>query len=406
MLKAPRGTSDILPPETSKWVRLERVLRDVAERYGFQEIRTPTFEHSELFSRTVGEATDIVEKEMYTFKDKTGRDLTLRPEGTAAVARAFVEHAMGQGPLPRKFYYICPMFRYEKPQAGRFREHRQFGVEVLGSPSPYSDLEVILLASDVCKELGLLGTRLAVNSIGCSECRAQYKRDLVAYLTERAERLCADCRREVASAPRMLDYLCPDCKSHWDTLTSALLDFGIDYEVDHSLVRGLDYYTRTVFELKWPALGAQSTLFGGGRYDGLVEEIGGPPTPGVGFGMGMERVLLATDKGTKPFPSAPPPDVFVAHGQSQEFALQREAFALVQKLRSFGLSADFDPLGRSLKAQMKHADRMGARYVAILGDDEVRGGKVTIKSMEEGWQKTLFRDSIEEFVEEVRGHGK
>jgi histidyl-tRNA synthetase len=425
MLKAPRGTSDILPPDTSKWIHLEDVLRHVAARYSYEEVRTPTFEHAELFSRTVGEATDIVEKEMYVFKDKTGRDLALRPEGTAPVARAFVEHGMAHGALPRKFYYICPMFRYEKPQAGRFREHRQFGVEVLGSGSPYSDVEVVLLAADVAKELGLLGTTLTLNSIGCSVCRAVYKKDLTKYLSARLDKLCPDCRsrlnrnplrvldcrqglcrEEVAGAPRMLDYLCDDCRTHWDEMTSILIGLGLEYTVDHSLVRGLDYYTRTVFELKWPPLGAQSTLVGGGRYDRLVQDIDGPPTPGVGFGMGMERILLATAKGEKPIPGGSPLDVFVAGGKSETLDLPREVFSLVQELRSRGLSCDFDPLQRSLKAQMKQADRAGAAFVAILGEDEIRGESVTVKSMKEGRQKSIARTEIPAFCEEVRAHAE
>ena len=421
MLKAARGTSDILPPETSKWSKLEEVLRKVAARYGYEEIRTPTFEYSELFSRTVGEATDIVEKEMYTFKDKTGRDLTLRPEGTAPVARAFVEHGMAQGALPRKFFYICPMFRYEKPQAGRFREHRQFGVEVLGSPSPYSDVEVIMLAMAVSKELGLLGTTLTLNSIGCPECRTAYKKELIDFLSGKLDRLCPDCQSRihrnplrvldckqdtckvlVADAPRMLDYLCSDCKTHWDEMTSILTGLGFAYEVDPSLVRGLDYYTRTVFELKWPLLGHQGTLVGGGRYDGLVQDIDGPPTPGVGFGMGMERILLATEKGERPIDAGTTIDVFVAGGKSETLDLAREVFALVQELRGRSVRVDFDPLHRSLKAQMKQADRLGAAYVAILGEDEAKGGTVTVKSMKDGWQKSVARSEMAALLEEVK----
>jgi len=423
MLKAARGTSDILPPETSKWAHLEEVLRGVAARYGYEEIRTPTFEYSELFSRTVGEATDIVEKEMYTFKDKTGRDLTLRPEGTAPVARAFLEHGMAQGALPRKFYYMCPMFRYEKPQAGRFREHRQFGVEVLGSQSPYSDVEVIMLAMAVSKELGLLGTTLTLNSIGCPECRTAYKRELIDFFSGKLDRLCPDCQSRihrnplrvldckqdtckvlVADAPRMLDYLCGDCKNHWDEMTSILTGMGFTYEVDPSLVRGLDYYTRTVFELKWPVLGRQGTLVGGGRYDGLVQDIDGPPTPGVGFGMGMERILLATEKGERPMDAGTTIDVFVAGGKSEAVDLAKEVFALVQELRGRSLRVDFDPLHRSLKAQMKQADRLGAAYVAILGEDEAKGGTVTVKSMKDGWQKSVARGEIAALLEEAKAN--
>lgn len=421
MLKAARGTSDILPPETLKWARLEEVLRRVAARYGYEEIRTPTFEYSELFHRTVGEATDIVEKEMYTFKDKTGRDLTLRPEGTAPVARAFVEHGMASGPLPRKLFYICPMFRYEKPQAGRFREHRQFGVEVLGSPSPYSDVEVIMLAMAVSREFGLLGTTLTLNSIGCPECRAEYKKVLTEFLMGKFDQLCPDCQSRihrnplrvldckqetckvlVADAPRMLDFLCGDCKTHWDQMTSILAGMGLSYSIDYSLVRGLDYYTRTVFELKWPVLGHQGTLVGGGRYDGLVQDIDGPPTPGVGFGMGMERILLATEKGERPIEAGSPVDVFVAGGRSEAVDLAREVFALVQELRGQSFRVDFDPLQRSLKAQMRQADRLGAAYVAILGEDEAKSGTVTVKSMKDGWQKSVARSEMAALLGEAK----
>lgn len=425
MIIAARGTSDVLPPDTLRWVRLEEALRRVAARYNYEEIRTPTFEHSELFSRTAGETTDIVEKEMYTFKDKTGRDLTLRAEGTAPVARAFVEHGMASGPLPRKFFYICPMFRYEKPQAGRFREHRQFGVEVLGSESAYSDVEVIMLAVDAARELGLQGTTLYLNSIGCPTCRQVYKKDLIEYLTARKDKLCPDCqarlgrnplrvldckqdacRAEVADAPRMLDYLCDDCKAHWEKLTGTLTDMGLTYTVDYALVRGLDYYTRTVFELKWPPLGAQSTLVGGGRYDGLVSDIGGQPTPGVGFGMGMERILLANEKGDKPLPAGEKIDVFVAGGRSEAVDTGKAVFALVQEFRSHGLATDFDPMQRSLKAQMKQADRAGAAYVAILGEDEIKNGTVTLKSMSQSTQKVVARADLAAVYEEVKANGK
>ena len=430
MLKAARGTSDVLPPETRKWAYLEELLRRVSSRYDYEEMRIPTFEHSELFSRTVGEATDIVEKEMYTFKDKTGRDLTLRPEATAGIARAFVEHGMDGGPLPRKFYCIGSMFRYEKPQAGRFREFRQYDVEVLGSASPFSDVEIILLGIDIARELGLTGTELLLNSIGCPDCRPKYKEDLVKYLSARQDRLCSDCRsrlnrnplrvldcREesckvvVAGAPRMQGYLCSDCRAHWDELRDVLSSFGVSYRVDETLVRGLDYYTRTVFELKWPPLGAQNTLLGGGRYDGLVEEIGGQPTPGVGFAMGLERMLIAAEKGDKPIQMGSSVKVFVAGGKSGLADLGREVLSLVQELRARGVACDFDPLQRSLKAQMKQADRLGAGLVAILGEDEVAKGVVTVRSMKEGWQKTVARSEIlglcdEVKAEEVKAHGK
>lgn len=408
LVKAPRGTSDTLPPETSKWAYVEGVMREVSRRFNYQEIRTPTFEHLELFSRTVGETTDIVEKEMYNFKDKTGRDLALRPEGTAPVGRAFIEHGMASGPLPRKFFYMGPMFRYEKPQAGRYREHRQFGVEVLGSPSPYSDVEVIVLAMDLAAELGLTGTNLYLNSIGCPSCRADYKARLIAHIQPRKAELCEDCRSRlernplrvldckqegcrsaIVGAPSMLDHLCAECETHWDDLGRILTAQGISYEVDNALVRGLDYYTRTVFELKWPPLGAQNTLFGGGRYDGLIAELGGPPTPGVGFGMGIERILLATEKGSKPIQAEAGVDVFVVAFKGADDTVGDAAFGLVRDLRKSGMSCEFDPLRRSMKAQMKQADRMNAKFVAIIGDDEMAQGVVAIRSMAESWQKSI-----------------
>lgn len=428
MLKSPRGTYDILPPESHKWIYLESVVREVARRYNFEEIRLPTFEHAELFSRTVGEATDIVEKEMYTFKDKTGRDLTLRPEGTAGVARAFLEHGMAGGPLPKKLYYLGSMFRYEKPQAGRYREHRQFGVEVFGSPSPLSDVEVITLAMDVAFELGLVGTELFLNSIGCPKCRTEYREKLIEYLMPHLGELCEDCRSRltrnplrildckndkckalVADAPSTLDFLCDECREHWDRLRAILTAAGIPYTVDKSLVRGLDYYTRTVFELKWPPLGAGgNTVCGGGRYDSLVQELGGPPIPGVGFGMGLERMLLAAEKGLKPIEVGGEIDVFAvapkmdAPGGDADFGAR--LLGLVRELRRRGLTCEFDPMQRSMKAQMKQADRMNARFVLILGEEEMKNDCVAVRSMRDGWQKTIAMSEVTSFVEEATKH--
>lgn len=421
MLKAARGTYDILPPDSQRWARLESILREVASRYNYQEIRTPIFEHAELFSRAVGEDTDIVSKEMYVFKDKTGRDLTLRPEGTASCARAFIEHGMAGGSLPRKFYYLGPMFRYEKPQAGRFREFRQFGVEVFGSESPYSDVEVIMLAMDMADELGLSHTELFVNSIGCPSCRKEYRKELVSYLVSKEADLCYDCRnrlernplrildckiesckKAISEVPHMIDYLCDDCKLHWDELRDILQDTDIPYTVDTTLVRGLDYYTRTVFELKWPPLGSQSTILGGGRYDGLVEEIGGPSIPGVGFAMGLERVLLANEKGTNPISPFEGVQCFVVAQNSDKPEIGRYAFKIVKDLRKVHLSVDFDPQGRSLKSQMKKAHRQNASFVVILGEEEISKGTASVKSMKDGWQKEVTISMLDSFLlEEV-----
>jgi histidyl-tRNA synthetase len=426
VLKAPRGTQDILPPQSSQWIYLESVLRDVCRRYNYHEIRTPVFEQSELFSRTVGEATDIVEKEMYAFKDKTGRDLALRPEMTASVARAFVEHGMASGPLPRKFFYIGTMYRYERPQAGRYREHRQFGVEVLGSDSPYSDVEAIVLAMDAAEELGLTGTELVLNSIGCPTCRAAYRKTLVELLKGKIDELCPDCRSRLernplrvldcknesckavtSGVPGMLDYLCPQCLEHWKEMTRLLGAQGIDFTVDSSLVRGLDYYTRTVFELKWPPLGAQNAILGGGRYDGLVEEIGGQRIPGVGFAMGMERMLMAVQKGLRPIGTDASIDVFVIGMKGADSLASEAAFSLARSFRKSGLSCEFDPLQRSMKAQMKQADKANARFVAIVGDEEAKSRTVAVRSMGEGWQKTVGLDQVVPFVrEEVQKLGR
>ena len=421
MIKAPRGTNDILPPESGKWSKVESVLRTLSSMYNFQEIRTPVFEHTELFTRSVGESTDIVQKEMYTFEDKGGRSLTLRPEGTAPVVRAFLEHGLDGGALPMKFFYLGPMFRYEKPQAGRYREFMQFGIEILGSGSPFSDVEVIQVGVRIAEELGLLGTTLFINTIGCPLCRNRYREDLVKYLSQRASSLCTDCqsrldanplrvldcknpscREVIVGAPRMHDYLCPECQEHWDMLRSILTSMGMEYTVDPALVRGLDYYTRTVFEIKWPPLGAQDTIIGGGRYDGLVEELGGKPTPGVGFALGLERLLLASDKGERPIDASPSIDCFVVIASSDDEAICREisswGFKLLDSLRRMGLSCDFDPLMRSVKAQMKQANRVNAQYVIILGEEEFEKSEASIRSMKDGWQKEVALDQVLAFV--------
>ncbi|MBP8614096.1 MAG: histidine--tRNA ligase [Firmicutes bacterium] len=427
MIKAPRGTKDILPPESNKWSQVEALLRRLSNMYNFQEIRTPIFEHTELFTRTVGESTDIVQKEMYTFEDKGGRSLTLRPEGTAPVVRAFLEHGLDGGALPVKFFYLGPMFRYEKPQAGRYREFMQFGVEILGSPSPFSDVEVIQIGVRIAEELGLIGTTLFINTIGCPLCRKEYREDLVKFLSERVSDLCPDCqsrletnplrvldcknpscRKVTAQAPQMHEYLCAECQEHWDMLRSILTSMGMEYKVDPTLVRGLDYYTRTVFEIKWPPLGAQDTIVGGGRYDGLVEELGGKPTPGVGFALGLERLLLASDKGEKRIDASPSVDCFVVIATGDDEAVSREislwGFELLDNLRSLGVSCDFDPLMRSVKAQMKQANRVDARYVVILGEEEFRDSKVSVRSMRDGWQKEVALDQVLGFVKgEISG---
>ncbi len=430
MIRAPRGTNDILPPESHRWIYLETLLRNLSEIYNFEEVRTPMFEHTELFFRTVGETTDIVQKEMYTFQDKGGRDLTLRPEGTAPVVRAFLERGLDGGVLPRKLFYLGPMFRYEKPQAGRYREFVQFGIETLGSFSPYSDAEVILFAIRIAEELGLLGTTLFINTIGCSVCRKDHKKDLIKYISGKSEELCPDCvtrldtnplrvldckhkkcQKIVKNAPSIQNYLCYDCAVHWNSLKNILTSSGLEYTVDPTLVRGLDYYTRTVFELKWPPLGAQDTIIGGGRYDGLVEELGGKPCPGVGFALGVERLLIASEKGEKPIEPQNFIECFViilkgANEQTTE-EISDSGFKLLSNLRHKGLTCDFDPLRRSIRAQMKHANRFNAKFVAIIGEKEIEQNVVTVRSMEHGWQKQICADNASDFIkEEILGGSK
>lgn len=417
MISRPKGTEDRLPAETGKWLRVERVLRDVSERFNYREIRTPIFEHTELFTRTVGETTDIVEKEMYTFKDRAGRSLTLRPEGTAPVGRAYIENGLYSGPQPVKVYYIGPMFRYEKPQAGRYREFVQYGAELLGSSSPLCDAEVIFLAVEICNTLGLTETTLHLNSIGCPGCREGYRKALTEYLGAREAELCDDCRRRLgrnplrvldcknetcrailAGAPSMLDYLCAGCKEHFETLGKLLTGMGMSYRIDPSLVRGLDYYTRTVFEVKWPPLGAQDAILGGGRYDGLVEALGGPSVPGVGFAVGLERLLMAVEKGKNPPQGWDRLDCFVCYVDN---ALAYRALEIANQLRAAGLRADFDQLGRSLKAQMKQASRYEARYAVILGPEETARGVAAVRSMDEGWQREVQLERMKEEMQSL-----
>jgi histidyl-tRNA synthetase len=400
LTNAPKGTQDVLPAASSRWQYVERTALDIAGRYGHLEMRTPTFEHTELFVRSVGDTTDVVQKEMYTFEDKKGRSVTLRPEGTAGILRGAIEGGLLSGQLPVKVSYVLSCFRYEKPQAGRLREFHQFGVESLGSPSPAADAEVIALAAQVLRELGVTKTRLFINSIGCRECRPAYTKQLREYFEGHQEQLCPTCQdrlqtnplriidckspicADIASrAPKMLDNLCPDCRAHFDELRSRLDAMGIAYEIDPDIVRGLDYYVRTVFEFVTGAIGAQGTVCGGGRYDGLIESLGGPALPGIGFGMGIERLLLVMDASGAAFPPAPVCDLFVA---TMGEAASVFAGRLCAQLRDKKLSADFDTMQRSLKAQMRCADRLGARYTLVLGDDELAAGRGAVKNMKTG----------------------
>lgn len=390
----------MLPEEAYKWHYVESVAREVASRFGFKEIRTPMFEHTELFLRGVGETTDIVTKEMYTFEDKGGRSMTLRPEGTAGVARCFIENGLFQGVMPMKAYYLASVFRYEKPQNGRLREHHQFGVECYGSDSPVADAEVISLAYSFLSEVGLDSLELNINSIGCPECRAEYNRALKAYIGENLGNMCGQCRERfdknplrildckeekckaiTEKAPKITDYLCDDCRAHFEKVQSLLGALGVPFKVNSGIVRGLDYYTRTVFEFVSTDIGAQGTVCGGGRYNNLVEEVGGKPTPAVGFGLGLERLLLVLENLNKLNAPEEHTDVYILPigDSARDYALK-----LTAKLRGEGVSAETDIMDRGVKAQMKYADKSGARYVIVLGDDEINSGIVRIKNMSDG----------------------
>lgn len=403
--QAPRGTEDVLPEEAVQWQVIEAVMRSEASLHGFGEVRTPVFEHTELFQRGVGDTTDIVQKEMYTFLDKGGRSVTLRPEGTAGAARAMLEHGVYNNGLPVKFYYFTSCYRYEKAQKGRLREFHQFGAEMYGSADPLADAEVILLGSSVFERFGLKDVRLEINSIGCPECRAKYLEALRAYFEDRKGELCEtclgrlernpmrilDCKSPVCSAiaegaPRMLDYLCDGCREHFESVKQALDAVGVAYTVNSSIVRGLDYYTRTVFEFLAPIDGKELAVCAGGRYDGLIEELGGQSMPALGFGLGMERLLLLLKQQSVELPGADPCEIFIASlGQPAKLA----AFRLCDTLWKSSVQAACDVNARGLKAQMKYADKIGAKYCLVLGDDELAAGKAELKNMKTGEKKKI-----------------
>ena len=408
---SPRGTQDILPGQSHKFQFVEDTFRDLCRRFGYQEIRTPVFEHTELFQRGVGETTDIVQKEMYTFLDRSNRSLTLKAEGTAPAARAFVEHNMHALTQPIKLFYITPVFRYERPQAGRYRQHEQCGVELFGTLSPQGDAEVIMLADTFYRQLGLSAYELSVNSVGCPSCRATHREALQQALGEVLADLCTDCRSRydrnpmrildcknercqelTVHAPTVRDHLCPDCEDHYSQVKQALSSSGISYKENPRLVRGLDYYTHTAFEFISTGIGAQSAIGGGGRYNGLIETVGGQSTPGVGFGLGVERILLALEMEEVKIPEPQPLQVFVAVlGTSASQA----GFSLVQKLRQAGLSAEKDLLDRSLKAQLKYAGKLNAKRVVIIGEDELNRGVAVVKDMSSGEQQEVALADLE-----------
>lgn len=400
MINKPRGTEDILPDDSSLWRKIEQTAHEVCANFGFKEIRTPVFEDTNLFQRGVGDTTDVVQKEMYTFEDKGGRSITLRPEGTASVARSFIENSLYANPQPTKLYYIISCYRYEKPQSGRLREFHQFGTECLGSPSPSADAEIIALALTFFNRLGIKDLKLNLNSIGCPNCKKAYNEKLKEYFKQYEDELCdtcktrleknpmriIDCKSEICSriakdAPKMIDFLCDECREHFDKTRAYLDATGIKYTIDPDIVRGLDYYTRTVFEITSDALGAQSTVCGGGRYNGLIEEIGGKPTEGIGFALGIERLVMIMKAQGIDLGTASATDIFVGSiGDSADICAQK----LVYELRVAGVNAERDILGRSVKAQMKYANKTGARFSMILGEDEVNSAKADLKNMETG----------------------
>jgi histidyl-tRNA synthetase len=400
-ISSPRGTQDILPPQTGLWTELEGMIRRIGRLYAFEEIRTPIFEHSELFQRGVGSETDIVSKEMYTFRDRGERSLTLRPEGTAAVARAYLQHNLSNRGLPQKLYYLGPMFRYERPQAGRYRQHHQFGFEVIGAAQATVDVEVITVAVEVFRTLGIQRFTVLLNSIGCPICRPLFLALLRETMAPRRDALCPDCQRRLETNPMRLldcknptcqalldhvphsaDHLCPECQAHFQAVQEQLARLGLPFRLEPGLVRGLDYYTRTVFEVTSPDLGAQNALCGGGRYDGLVQTLGGPATPAVGFAGGLERALLILEEHGTPPPPAPLDVYLVTLGA--EAGLR--ASSLAQELRQGGLAVDFCYEPKSLANQLKVANRKGARMALILGEEELRGGVIQVKMMASGIQ--------------------
>ncbi len=414
-IQAPKGTKDLLPMDSYKWQYVEGKLRNIASAYACKEIRTPMFEHTELFERGVGDTTDVVQKEMYTFLDKGNRSITLKPEGTSPAARAFVENGLFNETLPIKMYYFTPVFRYENVQKGRFRQHHQFGVEVFGSPEPSVDAEVINLAMSAFKEFGVKNLELNINNIGCPECRSVYNKALKDYFREKHDELCElcktrfdknpmrllDCKNKKCktigeNAPIILDYVCSDCEEHFDKLKTYLDALGITYKIDPYIVRGLDYYTKTVFEI----INDNITVCGGGRYNGLIEEIGGKPTPAVGFGMGIERLLLTLEENNIAISEPNYTQVFIgAMGDSGRI----ESFKLANSLRAKAIKAECDHMNKSVKAQMKYANKISAIYSMIIGETEVAEGKANLKRMEDGEQFEVSLNNLDEIVNIING---
>ncbi len=403
-----KGTEDVLPKDSYRWQFVEDVMRKESAAYGFKEIRTPVFEHTELFARGVGQTTDVVQKEMYTFDTKGGESVTLRPEGTAGAARAVLEHGLVNDSLPIKASYFVSCYRYEKPQAGRLREFHQFGLECYGTQSPVADAELICAAQSIFDRLGIKQLRLEINSIGCPTCRAEYHKALKEYFYGYKDELCEtcnsrleknpmrilDCKSPVCSkiaqgAPKITDYLCDECREHFASVQKYLDAAGVEYTVNPTIVRGLDYYTKTVFEFVTDFIGAQGTVCGGGRYDGLIEELGGKHLPSLGFAMGIERLLMLMDKQGIEIPKPSTCDLYVAV-MGEKASLK--SFEIIKAVRSCGLIAETDVVGRGLRAQMKYADKIGAKFSMVLGDNEIEQGKAVIKNMSSGEQTEIVLD--------------
>ena len=405
IIKAPKGTMDVVPENSFKWQFIEDKIREITKEFGISEIRTPVFEHTELFQRGVGDTTDVVEKEMYTFNDKGDRSITLRPEGTSGAVRLFIEHGLFNNPMPIKTFYLTSCYRYEKPQAGRLREFHQFGVEYFGTQNPSADAEMMQLPMLLYRRLGLKGLTLNINSIGCPKCRKAYNEKLREYLSGHYDELCDTCKsryernpmrildckspvcKQIAKgAPLLIDNICQECEAHFEQVKKYLEAVGMDYEIDPYRVRGLDYYTKTVFEITAQNKNSNNTICGGGRYDGLVEELGGNATPACGFALGMERLLLTMEEQGIEIPDTSNVKIFVGSMGEQSSMF---AHRLVQELRSIGVSAERDHMDRSVKAQLKYANKIRAEYVIVLGDDEIESGKVKLKNMAKGEEITV-----------------
>ena len=414
--KAPRGTKDITPKDVYKWHYIEKKFREICALYGYEEIRTPIFEHTEVFSRSVGDTTDVVQKEMYSFTDRGDRQLSLKPEGTAGVIRSFIENKMYADTQPTKLYYITPCFRYERPQAGRQRQFHQFGIEVLGSDGPSVDAEVISLAVQFFNEMGLKNLSVNINSVGCPTCREEYNRKLKEYLDKKVDVLCETClerkdknpmrvidcknphcKENLQDIPFMIDHLCEDCKDHFDKLQTYLKEMDINYVVDKTIVRGLDYYKKTAFEIISNDIGSQSTVCGGGRYDGLVEMLGGPKgISGIGFALGAERLLLTLENNNIEIENPKSTDIYIA---TIGDAAKTKSFKLIKDLRTNHISADNDHLDKSLKAQFKYSDKLNAKYTVVIGDDELANDTATLKNMKTSEQTTI---KLSELVDELK----